>query len=671
MTIIKIEQFNGTAPKISARKLAPTFAQEADNCDLFSGELRSINSPSSVGTASKGATAKTIYRMNGKFLNWNEVVSVAPSALNVDDEGRIYFTGNYNPKMTNTALATVGAGTDYPLVSYRLGLPPPDSAMTVGHTGGASGANETRSYLFTYVTAFGEEGPPSPIGTYTAPVDATQWNLSAIGTAPLNTGSITAVSVASGVTTFTSAGHTLETGDYIDLSGITGTGDLPTTLNNAVYPQATRISTSQFSVPLAPTGTYTAGGTWTRESTINTTGMTKRIYRSSLGTYKFVAEIAVATTTYTDTVTEANLGEEIPGVDDLAWTSPNGDMDGIVMMAGGFAAGYYKNIVCFSPAYAPHAFPTGYEIALDYTIIKTIAIDNALIVLTTGQPYIITGYDPAAMTESKLACEHVCLSARGAAAVTGGVIYPSADGLVMVPVSGAPFVITRPWFDEKEWRELVPSSMISAVYDERFYAYYDTGTVSGVLVFDPNQPESTITTLNFGWTATFIDKSGDHFYFNDGGNIYQFAWGVGYESFNWRSKIFTAPNPCTMQSAQVRLTFGSALTAAEVAAARGAAIAALPAYYDSGAFAGYSPGEYTVAGGPLLAAVNHIESNTTLFFKLWVDEQLKYTKLVTDSKPFRLPSGYKSDTFEIELAGNNVAVHSVVIAESISELSQV
>ena len=51
-----------------------------------------------------------------------------------------------------------------PTTTYRLGVPAPDGAPTVAVSGtGNEGAIDiTTAYVYTFVTEFGEEGPPSP-----------------------------------------------------------------------------------------------------------------------------------------------------------------------------------------------------------------------------------------------------------------------------------------------------------------------------------------------------------------------------------------------------------------------------------------------------------------------------------------------------------------------------
>lgn len=56
-----------------------------------------------------------------------------------------------------------------------------------------------------------------------------------------------------------------------------------------------------------------------------------------------------------------------------------------------------------------------------------------------------------------------------------------------------------------------------------------------------------------------------------------------------------------------------------------------------------------------------------LTFKLWVDKQLVMTKNVINSRTFRMPTGYKSDTFEVSVEGD-VRVRSIHLAETPTSL---
>jgi hypothetical protein len=59
---------------------------------------------------------------------------------------------------------TIVAGSSYPNASFRLGVPAPVSAPTISKSGTADTTQtpDDVAYVYTFVTAFGEEGPPSP-----------------------------------------------------------------------------------------------------------------------------------------------------------------------------------------------------------------------------------------------------------------------------------------------------------------------------------------------------------------------------------------------------------------------------------------------------------------------------------------------------------------------------
>jgi hypothetical protein len=52
-----------------------------------------------------------------------------------------------------------------------------------------------------------------------------------------------------------------------------------------------------------------------------------------------------------------------------------------------------------------------------------------------------------------------------------------------------------------------------------------------------------------------------------------------------------------------------------------------------------------------------------LTFKLWVDKELVFTTLLNDSETFRLPTGYRTDTFEVSVEGN-IRVRAIHLAET-------
>ena len=168
---IALRAFSGIAPRLDPRRLGETNAQVAYNCDLRNGVLRALRGTAAVWALTKAGTMRTIYRFGQTigdeslyWFHWADDVDVARGQIAGDTDERTYFTGDStygHPRVTKASIALIG-GTDYPMASYRLGVPFPVSAPTLSSvTGTGSGTAETRQYVFTYVTGDGEEGAPS------------------------------------------------------------------------------------------------------------------------------------------------------------------------------------------------------------------------------------------------------------------------------------------------------------------------------------------------------------------------------------------------------------------------------------------------------------------------------------------------------------------------------
>tara|TARA_R110000772_G_scaffold51809_7_gene118896 strand:+ start:3595 stop:5439 length:1845 start_codon:yes stop_codon:yes gene_type:complete len=176
----KIENFGGQIPKVSARLLPPTNARVARNVKLQSGELRGIRIPEYI----KALTAGTLKVLRiPDALGTDGYTYVEMDALTTDVHRgpllndtyeRFYEFGDGTPKY-NT-LARIRTGDPW----YILGIPVPVGNGTVTPSGGV-GAADTRYYVYTFVSAYGEEGPPSSPITAAGLVDDT-WTLTVLDT---------------------------------------------------------------------------------------------------------------------------------------------------------------------------------------------------------------------------------------------------------------------------------------------------------------------------------------------------------------------------------------------------------------------------------------------------------------------------------------------------------
>lgn len=149
MSKLKLIGFSGETPKIIPRLLGDTGAQLASNVRLDDGGLTPTRKKRQEFQFTPGTDYLTVYKNGTEWLGWSSNVYAVPGPVATD---RLYVTGDGVPKM-------IVAGVEYPLA-----LDFPAAALTATLSGtptpGASGT--TRIYVYTWVTAFGEESAPSP-----------------------------------------------------------------------------------------------------------------------------------------------------------------------------------------------------------------------------------------------------------------------------------------------------------------------------------------------------------------------------------------------------------------------------------------------------------------------------------------------------------------------------
>lgn len=214
MPYIDITTMRGEMPRVLPHMLPDGYSALAQNCHFRFGVITPVNDDGK-SSVTFGIKPETIFQYRqGKWFTWRGIVDAVRSPVAQDPYGRVYYTDGQYPKVTSAQIATSGNGP-YPATSYRLGVPAPGSAITcvvtapvvasitsgtpvastpspddvvgamanaltdtvAGNTHKATGVgdnnsvpqeqddareDETRFYTQTFVTAYGEEGPPGP-----------------------------------------------------------------------------------------------------------------------------------------------------------------------------------------------------------------------------------------------------------------------------------------------------------------------------------------------------------------------------------------------------------------------------------------------------------------------------------------------------------------------------
>lgn len=162
-------------PAIDPRLLSDEVAVDSQNVWFYNGSIQGLVAETAI--QSINSATRSVFRIPKAGTNftsfadswWLEFtqqnISVVKSPVADTQDPTVYWASDTGVPMY-TSLSRIVAGNP-PLV---LGIPSPEVAPGVVPAGGV-GAVETRAYVYTWVSSFGEEGPPSPPTTVTGKVD--------------------------------------------------------------------------------------------------------------------------------------------------------------------------------------------------------------------------------------------------------------------------------------------------------------------------------------------------------------------------------------------------------------------------------------------------------------------------------------------------------------------
>jgi len=604
MPSLVIQNFDGELPRTSDTFLPDNNATQALNVRLYAGELRTWDGPSEIPNITLVNNPLTFYRFYNpaldlvSWLSWASEVHVQKSSLNDEDDFRIYFTGDGAPKKTNWTLATTGAGAQ-PVTTYPMGVPAPTATPTATDTAsGSSTVAETRYYVFTYVSTFGdikEESAPSPV----------------------------------------SAAVTIATGRKVTVANMGTTP--PTGYSNITH---------------------------------------KRIYRTlpgenSTGSFVFVGEVTIGTASYVDDKLAAAVGEALSTTN---YDPPPDAMKGLTSMANGMMAGFVGNSVYFCVPYLHHAWPPDFIQSVPDQIVGMASYGNTLVVLTEGAPYAITGTSPDNLTVERIAIPEPCVSSRSIVNDSYGVMYASPNGIVAIGPT-ARGLVSNAIFRRKEWQEYTPSSMVGAMYDDKYFLSFRSSNpdiANAVMVISRND-KPALSFLDASVSSWYFDEHEGNLYYldPDASKVYQLdADDLNPFAYQWTSKRYRFPNAITWSVCRVDID-----TAQKEANSLYDQLLQETITYNEaitgdifGAFNETVINEYAVNGSLLQEPPSQaILVSATIFFLNYKDEVIT-SLTVEDNTMMRIPP-FKEYDIKIKLAGT-LNVRSVVLATTMEELRQ-
>jgi hypothetical protein len=484
---------------------------------------------------------------------------VFPIATQIDTKGVV------NTTTVNITAPTAGAGV---LVGDQIQFDVTDI--------------ENRAYVYTYVSAYGEEGAASPPTNETGN--------------PTGTWTITIPAPAAGITTNRNLAKVRLYRTVVDSSG------------NASYYQVTEFG------PPFPTGV----------------------------------------TNYSDSALPQDVVFNSPLSSEL-YTAPPIDLQGVVMMANGIAAGWSnEREIWFSAAYLPHAWPASYALTVDYPIVGLTANGASLNIMCKGTPFIATGVTPDTMTIGRISSNEPCIS-RGSVVSSGeGAYYASPNGIILLNSSGT-VSITEFVYEKEFHNTLQPWNWAAGHFGLNYVAFIrgtglidvdPDGAVLHGFVLDKEDKNTSFTYLHFSTTVEnmyFDEISGQLFEILSDGRVMQWNPPVANPGtttlwdWTWESKPFRMAFPASFKA--IKIIFDV-------------------------------PSEVTIIPMTRNTSQDQVFDPATqwLIIRVYADDRFVMVKeILRNEEVLLIPDGFKATLWELELQGQVNVVH-LKMATSVKEL---
>jgi hypothetical protein len=628
---LTFQQFSGIAPRIAPRLLPATLAQEALDVKLWSGELRPHYADEILQYIP--SNIQSIYRYKWKnqtynWLGWAKSVNVAKGPVYDDENNRIYLMVNDGTGFLVTDSSLL-EDRDYwnglESRAYAVAIPEPGQSDIWVSDGTGSGDIESRSYVYCYVRQWADG--TIDVGKSSGPLknssDRSRY------TVDVRPGQVVDMSLVDPLVHANGANVGINK-IYIYRSEVTSAGQ-------ALYSYVDQFDVNSNRTTNNPAAVWVADG----------------------GYYK-----------YSDSKPNTSLGEACPSI---YWDAPVTGLKGLVSLQNGLFAAYKDSTVYVSDWNAPHAWPYEHTVTIDYPIVGLGSFGNTIVVCTEAAPVLIVVQDPTNPTTKAIQENCPCVSADSIVNTRNGVIFASQNGLVLIN-STSPTFITEKLITQDEWLPLHPESLKGAFLNNTYYGFFTnpTDTAAGFIFDLDSYTYSTVynSIVSSGMVYTtqpakvvYNDIEQSQLYV-----CYPLENGTQYslcsfasdsrinKSFRWRSKINVSPQGLfNLSAARVMMTSQSSQKENE--------------HIWEGKLTGSSLAARVMDGEPIngWCKTNELELADATVFNYYVDGELKYSREVKDSKPFRLPSGFRGETIEVEVK-SNAYIHSITLASSMGEL---
>jgi len=321
---------------------------------------------------------------------------------------------------------------------------------------------------------------------------------------------------------------------------------------------------------------------------------------------------------------------------------PPEDMVGLAAVQNNILVGFVGNTLYFSEPGRPHAWPDAYAITLEHNIVGVAAISGSMLVMTDSYPYIVSGSDPAnGMASARIDANYPCLNRNSIVTMGYGVVYSTHDGLAVYSPSSGPGIITKLLYNNDTWQtDIDPSSVVAEYYGDNYFASHSTGA----FVFEQDtKVGGFFVNCDYSFSASFYDTIDGIVFYVSGTNGDIYEWDDLNQppvTQEWKSKVIVTKDMINLGAARVVADYATVTQ------------------------------DWDDATQIWNAALSNWDTPDEITFKMWVDKELVFTTMLNNSGTFRLPTGYRTDTFEVSVEGN-IRVRAIHLAETPSGLREV
>lgn len=324
------------------------------------------------------------------------------------------------------------------------------------------------------------------------------------------------------------------------------------------------------------------------------------------------------------------------------YDAPPEDLQGLTAIQNNILCGFVGNTLFFSEPGRPHAWPAAYAVNLEHNVVGIAAISGSSLVTTDSYPYIVSGSDPAnGMSTARIDANFPCLNKNSIVTMGYGIVYSTHDGLAVYSPSSGVGIITKLLYNNDTWQSSInPKTVVAEFYGDNYFASHSTGA----FIFEQDaKVGGFFVNADYSFSASFYDSIDGIVYYVSGTNGDIYEWDNLAQPpvvQEWKSKVIVTKDMINLGAARVVADYSTVTQT-----------------WDA---------DVQVWNN----ALTNWNTADEITFRMWVNKQLIFTTTVVDVNGFRLPTGYRTDTFEVGVEGN-IRVRAIHLAETMLGLREV